>query len=504
MNKEIHEIITSSILKEDRILVKNTKSDYKQTDLYTSKQISELNHAWSESFYTKEYMTTLSDVLGHPDDFKKKTNYERKLIQASVLSLSLDDFSLKSYLHGSVNKAAGFEKLFTTEFETFSSNLNTLRNQKFSSQRGYKNKGSYKYTQFVVRVKNLLATEKLDLNILDNFSEEDAEYIFDSYLTSKVLFNKILAIFVKIARDRMFYTNENELFEHKSLYVFSHEATHQILDHLAVVSFVDAIVHKITSKKLVKPIDQVTRSARIAIATYSKEFNALSETKFLKDYFKSIIHCFVKSGILTNEENIKEGNKTLKKYFLPVKLVNELGKYTVPPRIAKPEKITDDELVHYIIPSLSTSVKIVSSSDLIKSINISNGKRFAINESYLYIIEKIDSLNSIDINSPISSHLEISNMETYKDDLFRKSDKMQLRLVDFLQKKLTSENLILDTPFQYRHVANVSVAEARLSARYHEITLQLSDLVLRRKAGLTRIELAKILRGFPLYFTNKL
>ena len=503
MTEKLKDIISKATLLPIQQNESVDRSNYNKSDLYVNKKVHKLNHSESQTFFTQEYMDTLNRTLGSPEEFAKRTPYEKKLIQESLSYLNHDDYSLKSYLHSSVNKSDGFEKLFPDEFKRFEKLVEELHDRVYEGQRGYLNRGSYKYAQLMKCVRELLSDEGLDLDIIDEFTEEDGREVLANVLTPKSIFNKILSILVKIARDRMFSKTKTTL-EHKALFVFNHEAVPRILDHLILVCVIDAIVYKITSKKQVKPVDQITRVVRVQLASSMKQFSAKRETKLMKDYFKSIFECFIHGGLHSEAETIREGNKTLIKYYLPSKLTSELGKYTVTPRITKPENVTQKELNHYIIPSLSTSTKIVPSEDLIRSINISNGKRFAISVPYLSIL---NDLEGYDINSefqPIPSKSQLKRLEITEKNLDKGTNKTQMVLINSIQKKLSNDKLILETPFQLRHTANISIAESRLAAKKHAVTLELADKALSRKAGLTRVTLSRKLQGFPLYYTNKL
>lgn len=475
---------------------------YKRTDLYVDKKVSKINHGESATFYTDEYIKLLKELLGTPAEFKKKSAYDKRIIQEEILHLSEDDFSLKTYLHKSVNEVNNFHTIFPSEFDEFDSLINKLRTKQHSGQRGYLNRPSYKLANCVKEIHEILKSQGLDVDNLAGFSEEDALEITDSYLTAKVLFNKISTVFIKIARDRMF-NNSSNVFDEKALYVYNHEAVYKILDHMVLVTMIDAVVYKVTSKKVIKPLDAIVRSVKNQIICNQHLINNNNQVKLYKDHLRSIISCYTSSGLFEDVEKTTKANKTSIKYRLPSKLTNSLGKFTVPPRIVKPDKVTVRTLEEYQIPSQTTSMKIVPSQDLLDSLNTSNGKRFRINQSFVTILNMLEQ-RDLELNYPIEPASNIFELES-RLELFEDSfSGFKTELLNRLQVNLVNFKLNLVTPFQYRYATNLTVCETRAIHQSYKIRLEISEKVLNRKAGLTRLSLSKLLTGFPLYYTTKL
>lgn len=513
--KQIIEFASKEPIKSDNLdyntdpnkyLITESKSkpklNYNKTDLYEGKKVNTINHTESSTFYTDEYIKLLGQLLGNPKEFKEKPMYVKKMVQEDILHLSEDDFSLKTYLHKSVNEANNFHSIFPSEFDKFSVLINKLRTQKHKGQRSYLNRPSYKLANCVKEIHEIMKSQGLHVDKLDNFTEENAKVINDLYLTPKIMFNKICTMFLKIAKDRMFSRSLN-VYDEKALYVYNHEAVYKILDHMVLVTVIDAIVFKVTLKKSIKPLDAIVRAVKNQIICNLHLINNKTPVKQYKDHLKAVINCFTLSGLFGDVEKTTKLNKTVIKYRLPSKLTNSLGKYTVPPRIVKPDKVTIRTLAEFMIPSQTTSVKVVPSQDLLDSLNTSNGKRFRINETFVDILDKLE-LENLDVNYPITPSRDISELnsrlETHEDSFGYFKNEMLNRL----QTTLINYKLNLTTPYQYRYATNLTVCETRSIHESYKIRLKLSEMVLNRKAGLTRICLAKLLKGFPLYYTNKL
>lgn len=98
----------------------------------------------------------LSELLGSPDDFSGKTAYQKRLLQEDILFLSEDDYSLKTYLHKSVNENGGFNQIFPEQYKEFKRLINNLRDKEYSGQRGYLMKPRYKYKAFIISIERIL------------------------------------------------------------------------------------------------------------------------------------------------------------------------------------------------------------------------------------------------------------------------------------------------------------------------------------------------------------
>ena len=139
MTEKLKDIISKATLLPIQQNESVDRSNYNKSDLYVNKKVHKLNHSESQTFFTQEYMDTLNRTLGSPEEFAKRTPYEKKLIQESLSYLNHDDYSLKSYLHSSVNKSDGFEKLFPDEFKRFEKLVEELHDWVYEGQRGYLN-----------------------------------------------------------------------------------------------------------------------------------------------------------------------------------------------------------------------------------------------------------------------------------------------------------------------------------------------------------------------------
>lgn len=501
-NFTLHKIIsTSSTVTKKRHSIKESQT-YQKTQLYRDKSVDVINHTDSKTFYTDEYVKLLESLLGDPDLFRKKSQYNRKIIQEDILFLSEDDYTLKTYLHKSVNEVNNFHTIFPSEFNRFRILLSKLRSHKFPGQRGYMNKPSFKLTRYIKRVYEILESKGLSIKELSSFTEEDAIKLQEQYLTAQVLFNKASTVFVKVARDRMFNSTRKN-YDEKALYVYNHEALYKLIDHILLVSVIDAVVLKISSKKIVKPLDAIVRTVKVTMISHKSILLNDSIVKLYKDHIKSVLSCYTESGLFKDVEKSTKNNRTQIKFRLPSVLSNTIGKYTIPPRIVKPEKVNYSNLREYLIPSQTTSVKITPSQDLIDSLNTSNSKRFRINDTYLHILKELDIID-LQVNYPVPQFRHIRKIER-RMELFDDSfSNFRVELLNRLQNSLVNYKLNLTTPFQYRYVTNMTVFEARAAHELHKLGDKKSESMLSRKAGLTRMTLADILSGFPLYYTNKL
>jgi len=485
----------------------NSLQPYCRKDLYLNKNVSDIDHSTSDTFYTNQYLKTLSNKLGSPKSFLSKTAYERKLIQSEIENMSEDDYSLKTYLHRSVNEANSFNIIFPVEFETFTQSVKKVRSYEHPGQRGYMMSPVYKYKQLISGVSKILVNHGLEVNQLFELEDADIQCIFNDYLTPKIIFDRLTSIFLKIARDRLFKQNKQH-FNTKSLHVYQHEAFSRSIDHLIQISVIDALVYKSTKNNSLKPLDAIVRQAKGIILSNKYMLRSVREVELYIDHLKTLFDCYVTSGIFVDQFKTKEdGKKTYIKYFLPNELSSFLGKYTVPPRVFKQDLVTNSNMDRFIIPTLSAKMKITSGTELIKSINIANSKRFTINKSFCIILDMLDKLDhkhTRKLSLPITDSKEIDSIKDKIISLDIKSDRINHLIVNKLQNSILNKRLILKTPSQFRFATDVTVAETRINGTLYQLKESLGEKKLIRKSGITRLTLAKKLVGFPLYYSNTL
>lgn len=95
-------------------------------------------------------------------------------------------------------------------------------------------------------------------------------------------------------------------------------------------------------------------------------------------------------------------------------------------------------------------MQITPSANLINSLNISNLKRFSVNETYLRVLEKICDIEPFDsINHPIPLAGHIYQLKETLD-LFKPSmDILSTKLIDSFQSELSKQHFFLGKTFQY-------------------------------------------------------
>lgn len=193
---------------------------------YVNKNVNLVNHLSSETFYTREYVEQIKNLLGNYNDFLSLPAYNRKLIQSELDLLSHDDFILKTYLHKSVYESKNLHKLFPASFDKFKRNWENLRNGT-ESQRGYRLSFRYEYKSFYNKIIDLLIEKKYEISYLNNITDQDLDTVFQNYLTPDVLYDAFCVILLKTARDSLF-SNTNNQFNDVSMTVLRHQVIYHI------------------------------------------------------------------------------------------------------------------------------------------------------------------------------------------------------------------------------------------------------------------------------------
>lgn len=471
-------------------------------NIYINKQVNRVNHQDSETFFTREYITELKKTLGSAQQFREKTAYERLLLQEQLDYMSHDDYNIKTYLHKSINEGNSLYKLFPVCFNKFKETIkDELLYDTKKSQRSTKKSFNYKFIQFYNHIMKMLLAEGFDLDFISKIDDDEIQEVLEKYLTPEIMFDMFCVILLKSARDSMFI-NEKNLFNTKTMSVLHSSVIYDVYNKFVLNSLTHSIVFKVTNKRKVVPLDSLLRSIRTFLIYNHPTIAITAEYKLFIDVIDSLFKVFAYSGIFEDVTTEYMDNRKQKRYYFPVLLTNELGKFTRLPRIARPPKIDQNNLEDFIIKSSFNQMKITSSTSMIDALNISNLKRFSINEMFLKILDLLEHNNNILANRPIPSSFEISQLDVKITNLDVNINNFTRFFVDRLQLELSKKNQELVTPFQFRHVSNVSVTETKVISERTIIEQKKQDMSIRRKGGITRLTLSKILQDFPLYYTN--
>ena len=503
VNYVIHKIIQEISGKND--ITNETdviRENYKKNELTLNKKIERINHKLSSTFNTKEYESILISTLGSFEKFKKLSNYEKKILQMEVETLSYDDYNLKTYLHKSVNEGNHLYKLFPEVFLSFKESFNLLIKGP-ETQRGYSYRPTYKLMKYYSELIELLINDNYSLSFIKEMTEEDSQIVFKEYLTPEIIFDSFCVVCLKHARDNMFTQSDNT-YDEKSMTIIRHNVIYKIYMHFSIISITYSIQYMIRKNKKVIPVDSLLRSIRNYIIYNNVKVSSLKGHDLFIDGVESMFQVFVNSGIFSNVIVEKSGKKDIIKYSFPILLNNQLGRFNLPPRVYKPEKITEKNLQTYIIPSSFSRMTITSEKNLLDSLNISNGKRFSVNRNFVDILDYLENHPDLNINRPIPSLYDINmcemKLESYKIDI----NKFDSLFIDSIQEAISKRNLKLKTTFQYRYIVDMTVAEQKCILDKTVLKQYLQELKITRGGGITRLNHSKILENFPLYFTNKL
>ena len=475
---------------------------YEKDKLTIDKRVETINHRVSETFYTQEYVNLLKEILGSATKFKKLTDHTKRLIQTDIEMLSHDDCNLKTYLHKSINEASYFSKLFPKQYKVFEENFVGLMDGP-DSQRGYRYSLPYKFKEYYNKITQMLIDEGYDLSFASEITASEIKDMINQYMTPANIFDSICVILLKSARDSMFTYTKN-IYNDKSMSIIKHQIIYHVYRHFSIAVVIYTLQYRVAHTKRVLPLDSLLRSVRNFILLNHVKITTTKEYKLFTDGVESIFKLYSTSGIFSSITQKTVGNKTSTEYCFPTLLHNQLGRFTQPPRVYRPEKVTTKNLQNYIIPSSVSTMTITAVNKIIDSLNISNAKRFSVNENFLNILKVLDNDHSIQTNRPVPSTFDLSNLETKLNlyDIF--ICKFDSRFIDSIQEEFCKKNLVLETAFQYRHAVGITTAEQKLMADHFSLNKKLREEEISRKGGITRMTLSEIFTGFPLYFTNKL
>lgn len=469
---------------------------------YVDKNVTQINHRSSDTFYTREYIEQIKALLGDSDHFLSLSDYDRKLIQSELDLLSHDDYMLKTYLHKSIHESRNLHKLFPASFEKFKKGWSKLLRGS-DSQRGYKHSFRYKYKVFYNKVIDLLIQKKFQIDYLKDITDHDLDEILGKYLTCGVVYDAFCVILLKTARDSLFSNSKNQ-FDDVSMSVLRHQVVHHIHRHMILICISHAITYKVTESLRVVPLDSLMRSIRNFITHDYIMIISTKECKLFIDGVQSIFIDFTRSGLFTNVVQEKVGEKVQIRLYFPIELSESLGKYTTTPRIYKPDVVYESTLIDCMIPTDFAKIEIAPSASFIESVNISNGKRFSINNNFSNILTSIEYISHCPMNSPIPTESELHKIAVKRDQYDCQFNKFGSHVVDLIQTELSKRNLVLEHSHQFRYIANQTKAESRAISEKDQYSELYRNMTVERKGGLTRLVLSSILKNLPLYYTNAL
>jgi hypothetical protein len=220
-------------------------------------------------------------------------------------------------------------------------------------------------------------------------SHEEAGFIFKEYITPELVYDTFCVMLLKTARNSLFNQGNNK-FNSVNMSVLNHQVIYKIYRHMAIISISHGLTYKITSRKLLLPINSLTRSVRNFMLHEQSEISTYTEYKLFIDGIQSLFNCFVESGLFVNITNEFKNGKQQKRFHFPTELSANLGRYTTPPRVTSPKIITRNNIMDSIIPTSFGKMTVTPSEEMLKSLNTSNKKKFSINKNFLYVLTELE------------------------------------------------------------------------------------------------------------------
>lgn len=480
---------------------KPTSEVYEKHSLYKEKKVERINHITSGTYYTAEYLDSLEKILGSSNEFINLSDYDKQLIQSTLESLSHDDYILKTYLHKSIHEENKLHNLFPESFAKFSKGFNLLL---LGSPNSY-NKSTFrqKYKIFYEKIISLLIENNYNIDILRGITNVELDIVFEEYLTPSIVYDAFCVMLLKTARNTLLSNDKNK-FNYLNMSVLHHQVIYRVYRHLIMISISHGITCKIVNMQVILPIDSLIRSVRNFILHKHNVISITKEYTSFVDGIESLFNCFTQSGLFVDITKEFEGKKSFKRYYFPTELSENLGKYTSPPRVWPPEKVTSENLLDFIIPTDYGKIDLIPSAQLIRSLKISNNKKFKINVNFLLILKELERFNDLTINYPLPSKITLSDLYEKKESFDLKFNKFAICLVDIIQAEFAKRKSEIEYKHQYRYMVNQTKAESAAITERLVLENKFSELAVERKGGLTRIALASVLEGFPLYYTNTL
>ena len=76
---QIIDQVHSSTTKRESAFINSVRGSYVKGQMIKNKRVTEINHRISDTYFTKEYINSLTDLIGTSDEFKRSLYYTKKL-----------------------------------------------------------------------------------------------------------------------------------------------------------------------------------------------------------------------------------------------------------------------------------------------------------------------------------------------------------------------------------------------------------------------------------------
>jgi len=492
-------------------------------------KIKSLNFRNTKTFFSPQFEKKSAELLKNKAYAELKEE-EVTLINEGLQSLSTVEFEWKEYNKRIKSKETAHDQ-FKVEFKEFESSFNLLRNpntETLVTQRAYRKFMPYKagvFAKSFIEFLNKNESHK-PLDFLSSYSSETLGEIISQQISPKRIFNDLVRISIKKAHEKLLYYYDNVAYTDDVLSLNKSELIQDFLHAFTIELFYIVINHGETIKAIDSKVAEITcRDVQISIYYKNMLVNIMSENSIaynqLLDLTQSILQIFISSGffskVVTSTSEKKGKPISTTQLILPDKLeVTSLRPFKFP-NIVKPDNLEKKDIDRLIKPLVNGKGDITKSNHLVMALNLSSAKPHKVNEPLLRLVRKMLDESPQRSANALSRWLREGqiNIKTVHNSTICENEERLTELIELTglsNQTLRFANAVITQLSKKYNVARnltdvlepcgLTQVERSCYNQAKRLEEQVSSEVIDLKYTNSRIFLAGLLTGFPIFITD--
>jgi len=511
----------------------------KKNENYTSyfdTIVKNLDSNESGQFLTKNLYTKLEGTLGTSSEFKKLSSFQK-----SELQTKLDELNYKEYAWKSAKKFTHDPSLASKvnlesqkKFHILLSAYKNPSEEDLKGQRSYTHFFNHKIKTFLIGFANFIQSQNTTLEVFNNikhFNNNDIRIISEKYLFNSWIFSEIVKLAYKKAHDNIFSRDAKISSSYYSkvsdnvLTLNKVELMYSFGDIFALL-IINASFNFMAEYNMVHLSDEDLASIEFEClsAIKKKQFNYkhsrgndfwgvhMDNTRIIVDFVEECK--FYK--YITKAKALDNKAKTNIKYVLHEAPDSMFVPVTEFPRVQRPKSLKLNQIDFLIKPMIFGEGSVSKSKTLLKTLNVSQAKKFKINITCLALLEEFFKREIFSVftalNNCGNSKLPISSTKTFLESQ-KDFESLNVESIYGTPEKYVSssiKNNFIGNSFvnishnQLLAMVGITKIERYMIQAKKKSEQKLTALLMKDRFALTVIELARIFVGFPIYISDML
>lgn len=515
----------------------------KDTNPFLKTTLKKLDYSASNSYFSLQFVEELRKILGNPNEFNSLSQSEKKKIQQAIDALTQSEFEWSYLSNRTANHPEAIANLFATELAEFerqmSAYMSPPEEDLFQGQRSDVKFFPYKFKVIIKGIGDMMSRKSVIFSEFLKLTDKDLKEIRENFISPRWLFNDLIRVITRNAQNNLF-NNEvrktsryHEMLSDNALVVIRSNIIGMLRRNISLYIVSNVLDFLKEKKKLdFDVIDQANLFYHIL--QFKPHVYMRKTTKnvdnsncgqwwgMVCDVTQRVIvdveGCGVYKDVLSETLKGHDGTKkTVIRYVLKQALQEVVTNSRPLLRVTIPEKVTNSNLMGFIIPVSLGSNEISNTKNLVKTLQIAQSKRFRINEFYLRLLKTFHNLKpatriyqylindkKFQLPYPLPHELIEVDMDKveFEDNFLTNSLKSYFFYQ--LRTQLTQNNLKHENIVQITSCSGISIPEIAGHSKIKKLSDRERSLRFSERHAQSCIETADIFKGFPLYISNML